>query len=91
MPLPIDATELRRRAAALRGLARVIEELPLAELRRRAGPDTWVGPTADRCTAEMVALGRRCSGAADDLVRRARVLDRQADEVDVVTRLAGRI
>ncbi|MCU1359887.1 MAG: hypothetical protein JWN99_1176 [Ilumatobacteraceae bacterium] len=53
-------------------------------LRLRAGLDVWMGPTATRCHDDLTALGRRLTSAGDDLIARARSLERRALALDFV-------
>lgn len=78
------ARELRQRAVALRTLATSIAMCDAVDLRRRAGDDVWIGPTAASCLDELTSLGRRLVGAADQLQRRASTLDRRAAELEVI-------
>jgi hypothetical protein len=78
------AHQLRVRAAVLRTLASSISTCDAVELRRRAGDDVWIGPTAARCHDDLTALGRRLVDAAEQLTQRARLLDRRAAELEVL-------
>jgi hypothetical protein len=72
------ATELHRRAAMLRALATRLDGAQVNDLPRRAGADTWLGPVADNCLADLVMLRDSLTGSADELRARARVLDQRA-------------
>ena len=63
------------RAAHLRRLAREMESLRLLDLHRRAGPETWVGPTAQRCLDELLLQRRAILAAAESLRIAARRLE----------------
>ena len=56
----------------------------VVDLRRRAGRDVWLGPTATRCHDDLTTIGRQVVRAADDLVVRARALERRALELEIV-------
>jgi hypothetical protein len=83
-PSSVDADALRRRATNLRHLANVMSTTDAVDLRLRADADVWLGPTATRCFDDLAMLGRRLVGAADELIVRARALERRAIALDVV-------
>ncbi len=82
MPTTPQATRLRQRAATLRALARRIESLSVLELHRKAGADTWVGPSPYVCAEMLRAHRERLLAAADDLWATASRFEREADEID---------
>lgn len=86
---PPDPEVLRRRATALRRLAISITASEAIDLRRRADDQVWIGPTATRCWDELAAMGRRLKHAGDDLVVRAKVLERRALELELVVAGVG--
>ncbi len=49
-----------------------------------ADPDTWSGPAADRCAELVRRAQRRLDTAGDHLMRDAVLLERRADELDLV-------
>jgi hypothetical protein len=73
-----DPATLLARAQALRRLATKLTECSLGGLAERAGPETWLGPTADRCRADIDAHVLAIDGAIADLHARARRLDNEA-------------
>lgn len=73
--------QLRSRARELRRLARRLADSEATQLHQRAGADTWVGPTAQRCLDELYAVRRHLLQAHDDLVTAATGLDRKADQL----------
>ena len=79
-PFVLDpaAAELHRRAAVLRRLADRLEDALVNDLVRRAGADTWLGPAADDCLADLRMQRSALLGSADELRARARVLDQRA-------------
>lgn len=85
----LDAEVLRRRAAALRRLSTSISSSEAVDLRRRAGSDAWVGPTAARCADELTLLGRKLIRAGDDLLVRARAMEQRALQLEIVASGAG--
>lgn len=79
-PGPItDAHALRGRALALRKIAQHIDSSGALELARRAGPDTWVGPTAHACESALATIRARLAGASAQLVITARGLEQRAE------------
>jgi hypothetical protein len=89
IPSSPEPAALRVRATGLRTVARALHTSPIVDLHLRAGTDVWIGPTASGCQADLVAMGRRVTGAADELVRRARRLEQQADVLEAMTAVAG--
>ena len=80
-----DADHLRQRARDLRHLAALVRGRPLLDvLHAIADPDTWSGPAADRCAELVRRAQRRLDTAGDHLVRDAVLLERRADELDLV-------
>ena len=90
MPVePSAAAELRRRAGELRRLAEHVAATPLREIARRGGPDTWISPQAEELRRQLDTDRRRLDAAADDLRSHARYLERQAEAIEDVDRVAG--
>jgi len=78
MPTDVHAGELSARAATLRRLATRLEAAAPASLSSRAGEQTWIGPTADRCRGDVTAQLAAIRAGAADLRARARALEAQA-------------
>lgn len=80
VPFVVDplAAELHRRAAALRRLASRLDGALVNDLVLRAGADTWLGPAADDCLADLRTQRTAILASADELRARARVLDQRA-------------
>jgi hypothetical protein len=72
---------LRDRARHLRTIANMIACSPAVSISRLAGPETWVGPTAQACFDELVALGGKLEAQRQLLCDTARSFDRQADDL----------
>lgn len=76
-----SAQLLRRRADALRLLARRMEGVAPRQLVVRCGTDTWVGPSQQHWQDEL----RRCVAvldrAAEDTRAAARRLEHQAEQI----------
>ena len=62
-----DIAAMRSRAFALRWLASEIESVAVADLRCLAGPDTWLGPTADVFVGDVRILAGHLDVASTDL------------------------
>jgi hypothetical protein len=75
MPTDIDPVQQAARAATLRRLALHLENCEVSGLAQRAGNDTWIGPTADRCRSELAMHAAAISAAVTDLRTRARRID----------------
>ena len=73
-----SAAELQQRAINLRHLAHRIEQLDATVLYRRAGTDTWIGPTAQRCIGELMTARTLLLQAADASRVTARKLELRA-------------
>jgi hypothetical protein len=80
------AAQLRERARSLRRLATAARDGTAAQLWRRAGADTWVGPLPQACLDDLVAMRRRLLTVADDLDLHARRLEIDADQAEVAAR-----
>ena len=79
-------TGLRDRATALRRVAIAIEDSEAVVLYRRAGGDTWIGPTPDHCLGELQSLRRALLAAADGLRSDARRIDKHAQQLELETK-----
>lgn len=73
---------LRDRAAALRRVAATIENSEAVVLYRRAGGDTWIGPTPEHCLNDLHAIRRTLLTAADGLRSEARRIDQRAQQLE---------
>lgn len=77
----LSAAELQQRALNMRRLAHRIEQLDATVLYRRAGTETWIGPTAQRCIDELMAARTLLLQAADVSRVTARQLELRAFNV----------
>ncbi len=73
--LRVSANHLRS-ASTLIGSSRALTVYTLA------GPDTWVGPTADACHAALVSLRGQLQSSQQTLIESARRLERKADALE---------
>ena len=80
-----QAATFRQRAAHLRTLATEMTNTPSMSLHQHAGVDTWYGPRADACAAELARAQHAVREAADELRTRAFVFDRRAEELEAAT------
>lgn len=83
------ADRLRKRAIALRTLARRLSHLELLHLQRHAGTDVWMGPSQQRLTLDLQARGRALTGAIETLQAQARRFDREADALGLSPEAGG--
>jgi hypothetical protein len=77
-----DAAVYRRRAAHLRSLSRQLTTTSSMSLHLHAGADTWYGPRAEACVAELCRAQHDVRDAADDLIGQAIRFERFADDLD---------
>ena len=75
------ADDLRERARTLRRLACTIDAADATTLYRRAGVDTWVGPTPQHCVDDLLTGRNLLFQAADALRSGAYRLDQRAMQV----------
>lgn len=79
-----DPVQLTLRANALRRLATKLADCPVGGLASRADHETWLGPTADSCRADLAAHVTSINAAVEDLLRRAQRLDHLAASISPV-------
>jgi hypothetical protein len=84
-PAPGAPGILRARAAHLRQLSGRIAGLGLGGLALHSGDEVWRGPLAERWRDELQGARRRLDACVDELRQNAAVLDRRADELDLLT------
>lgn len=77
-----EAAVYRQRATHLRNVAAQLSSTPSMTLHAHAGVDTWYGPRADACVAELAHAQQVARDAVDDLVDRAFRFERLAEELD---------
>jgi hypothetical protein len=88
-PAPLPTTQLTERAAALRRAAAAIDDCDALVLYRRAGTDTWIGPTPQTCHDELVAARTTLIGASASLRAAAIRLEKQAIQLTAANARAG--
>ena len=74
--------QLRDRARHVRTVSSAIATSSALTVYRLAGPETWVGPTAQACLDALLTVRRQLQTQQQSLVDTARRLDRQADELE---------
>jgi hypothetical protein len=87
IPTNRESQSLRDRAWQLRSLANHVPTDALDDVLRRAGEDTWIGPTASRCVRELRGMRSALDTMVGDLRRAAHELDQQAARVDALAAL----
>jgi hypothetical protein len=83
MSTATQVQQLRARAADARRLASAISSSRALTVYRLAGPETWVGPTAQACCDALLTVRRQLQTQQQSLSDAARRLDRQADELEL--------
>ena len=82
MSTATQVEQLRARARQVRSLSSAISTSRALTVYRLAGPETWVGPTAQACFDDLLTVRRKLQGQLQSLGEIARGLDRQADELE---------
>jgi hypothetical protein len=77
-----QAEQLRARARHLRSLSSAMSTNRALTVYSLAGPETWVGPTAQACFDALIGVRRELQTQQQSLGDTARRLDRQADELE---------
>jgi hypothetical protein len=76
-----QAEQLRVTAMRMRALAASIGTSRALTVYRCAGPDTWLGPTPQRCDDALLTVRRQLQSAQQWSSDVARHLEREADAV----------
>ena len=79
MSIASEPEQLRARARAIRRTAGALDDCAATRLLPRAGEDTWIGPTPQRCHDDLDRLRTVIRGVHDELIVTARSLETQAD------------
>jgi hypothetical protein len=82
MSTMVQIQQLRNSAHLLRSLSRSIGTSRALSLHALAGPDTWIGPTAQSCYEQLLAMRRQLTTNQLSLADTAGRLDRRADELE---------
>jgi len=82
MSTATQVEQLRARARHVRSLSSAISTSRALTVYQLAGPETWVGPTAQACFDALLTVRRQLQTQQQSLRDIARGLDRQADELE---------
>jgi alpha-beta hydrolase superfamily lysophospholipase len=82
MSTATQVEQLRARARHLRSVSSMIANSPAVAVYSLAGPDTWVGPTAQACYDALVAVRRQLQTQQQSLSDTARSFERRADKLE---------
>ena len=82
MTTALRIAALRTSAKNLRTMSSLIAASRAISVYTLAGPETWVGPTAQSCFDALVGLRRQLQAELSSLGDTARMLDRRADELE---------
>jgi FtsZ-interacting cell division protein YlmF len=74
--------QLRSRADSLRKLSAKISKSPALTVCSGAGPDTWVGPTPDRCYEALKTIKDQLKKQQSTLIDSAALLEKQAERIE---------
>jgi hypothetical protein len=66
----------------LRSVSATIDASRALTVYSLAGPDTWIGPTAEACRDALLALRRQLQASQQSLSDAARCLERRADALE---------
>jgi hypothetical protein len=77
-----QSLQLRARADSLRNLSAKIGKSLALTVYSGAGPDTWVGPTPDRCFEALKTIKDQLQKQQSTLLDSATVLERRAKEIE---------
>jgi hypothetical protein len=87
MSTTVQVEKLRATANRLRSVSARIGASRALTVYSLAGPETWVGPTAQSCYDALLALRRQLQANQQTLTDTARLLDRQADAIEQQPRI----
>lgn len=82
MSTATQVEQLRARARHVRSVSSALSSSRALTVYSLAGPETWVGPTAQACFDALIAVRRQLQTQQQSLGDTARRLDRQADELE---------
>ena len=77
-----QAEKLRATAGRLRSVSTQIGASRALTVYNLAGPETWVGPTAQSCYDALLAVRRQLQANQQALIDSARHLERQAEAIE---------
>ncbi|MGZ4680286.1 MAG: hypothetical protein ACXV5U_04265 [Ilumatobacteraceae bacterium] len=82
MSTAIQVAQLRTSASNLRMVSQVIGAGRALTAFSSAGPETWVGPTAQSCFDALFELRRQLQAQQQSLEDTARILERRAAQLE---------
>jgi uncharacterized protein YukE len=82
MSTTVQVEKLRATATRLRSVSARISASRALTVHSLAGPETWVGPTAQSCYDAFLSVRRQLQAGQQTLTDTARRLDRQADAIE---------
>jgi hypothetical protein len=82
MSTTVQIQQLRNSAHLLRLLSRSIGRSRALSVHALAGPDTWIGPTAQSCYDQLLRMRQQLAIYQLSLADTAGRLDRRADELE---------
>lgn len=82
MSTAIQVAQLRATARNLRTVSNMIGAGRALTVYSLAGPETWVGPTAQSCFDALFELRRQLQTQQQSLGDAARMFERRADELE---------
>jgi hypothetical protein len=78
----IQVERLRATAGRLRSVSTQIGTSRAVTVYNLAGPETWIGPTAQSCYDALLAVRRQLEANQQTLIDSARRLERQAEAIE---------
>jgi hypothetical protein len=82
MSTTVQIQQLRNTAQQLRALSRSIASSRALDVHTLAGPDTWIGPTAQSCYDQLRAVRRQLVTNQETLLDTANRIERRANELE---------
>ena len=82
MSTTVQIQQLRNTARQLRSLSRSIGRSRALTVHALAGPDTWIGPTAQSCYDQLLAVRRQLVTNQEALLDTASRIERRANELE---------
>jgi hypothetical protein len=82
MSTTVQIQQLRNSAHLLRALSMSIGRSRAISVHALAGPDTWIGPTAQWCHDQLLAVRRQLLTNQETLLDTANRIERRANELE---------
>jgi len=84
MSTTVQIQQLRNSAHLLRSLSMSIGRSRAITVHALAGPDTWIGPTAQACHEQLLAVRRQLLTNQETLIDTANRIERRANELEAL-------